>query len=60
MTHDEALEQFHLDMSHAICDGDRKFAVHMLADRIGDVARAEKLARDWMIQHQQTLRELRA
>ena len=60
MTHDQALEHFHLDMSHSICDSDRKFAIHLLAKRIGDAERAKRMAEAWMIQHQQTLRELRA
>jgi hypothetical protein len=60
MTHDEALEQFHLDMSHAISHADRQFAIHLLAKRIGDAARAERMADAWMIQHRQALRELRA
>ena len=60
MTHDQALEQFNLDMSHAINHADRQFAIHLLAKRIGDVARAERMADAWMIQHQQTMRELAA
>jgi len=59
MTHDQALEQFHLDMSHSICSADRQFATYLLAKRIGDAARAERIAEAWMIQHHRTLRDLR-
>jgi hypothetical protein len=60
MTHDQALEQFNLDMSHSINDADRQFAIYLLAKRIGDAKRAERMGEAWLIQHCQTLRELRA
>jgi hypothetical protein len=40
MTHDQALEQFHADMTHSINHADRAFATYLLAKRIGDAARA--------------------
>lgn len=60
MTHEQALEQFNLDMSHSINHADRQFAIGLLAKRIGDAERAKRMADAWMIQHRQTLRELRA
>jgi hypothetical protein len=59
MTHDQALEQFHADMTHSINHADRAFATYLLAKRIGDAARAERMAEAWMVQHHQTLRQLR-
>ena len=59
MTYDQALEQFNLDMSHSINNADRAFATYLLAKRIGDAARAERIAEAWMIQHHRTLRDLR-
>lgn len=58
-TDDEAIERFNDDMSNSIDYGDRKFSTKLLADRIGDAERAERLCRDWMAQQRQAAREVR-
>ena len=60
MTYDEAIERFNIDMSNSIDSGDRKFATKLLAQRIGDKEKAERLRRDWMEQQRQSQREMRA
>ena len=55
---DEAIESFNIDMSNSCDDGDRKFATGLLAKRLGDVERAERLRRDWMTQERQAAREV--
>lgn len=60
MTHNEAIERFHADMSNSIYDEDRKQATALLADRIGDADKAERLRRDWMAQYWADLRALRS
>jgi hypothetical protein len=58
-TEGEALERFNEDMSNSIDYGDRKFSTELLAKRLGDAARAERLSRDWMTQQRQAAREAR-
>lgn len=58
-TYDEAIERFNEDMSNAIDYGDRKFATSLLATRIADTERADRLSRDWVAQQRQTAREVR-
>jgi hypothetical protein len=58
MTYDQALEQFNDDMSNSCCDGDRKFATQLLAKRIDDADKAERLRRDWMSQYRASMRDL--
>jgi len=60
MTYDQALERYNEDMSNSCCDGDRKFATQLLAKRIDDADKAERLRRDWMAQYRASMRELRA
>jgi hypothetical protein len=56
---DEAIERFNEDMSNSIDYSDRKFSTELLAKRLGDAARAERLCRDWMAQQRQAAREVR-
>ena len=58
-TEDEALERFNEDMSNSIDYGDRKFSTELLAKRLHDVERAERLSRDWMAQQRHAAREAR-
>jgi len=60
MNYDQALERFNEDMSNALCDGDRKLATQWLAERIGDVDKAERMRRDWTAQYRASMRELNA
>ena len=59
-TEDEAIDRFNEDMSNSICDGDRKFSTSLLANRLGDAERAERLRRDWMAQQRHAAREARS
>jgi hypothetical protein len=59
-TEDEAIERFNEDMSNSIDYGDRKFSTELLAKRLGDSERAERMCHDWMAQQRQVAREVRA
>ena len=58
MTYDQALERFNEDMSNSCCDGDRELATQLLAKRIDDAGKAERLRRDWMTQYRASMRDL--
>lgn len=49
-TRDEAIEQFHNNMSNAVTAADREEATRMLAGRLCSMADAQRLCRDWLAQ----------
>lgn len=57
--YEEAVDMFNNDMSSSCNDDDRKHATVKLGLRIGSIAKAETLRRDWMLQFNETQRELR-
>ena len=57
---DQAIDAFNADMSNACDASDREFATKMLAQRIGDKARAVAMRQAWMLQQRQAARDAKA
>jgi hypothetical protein len=56
---DDAIDQFNDEMSNACTNSDRSAALLRLAHMLGNGPEAGRLFTAWMLQHDQSLREVR-